>query len=321
MKTKFIVKVLKMKINSEVVDAIAELKGWHYDLTDARFAYKCEETTKKVGEYVGRVYSKEMKVLIISNKETTITKPEYPKGDSVTEEKKAIWGKEYDLYIKRNTKYEQDKAKAYEVVWGRCKKAMKNRIEKLGNYEAIEENNDIIELLKAIKQQVFDANEKKHPSLRMALAWKKLCGCRQCEDEDLIDYHRRFVGLIEMVELSYGDIKPKDDDTLERRKFISMMFMEGVDKKQYGYLLKNLETDYSLGSKEVYPEGIEDTLQVLIMFSEKALKKKKEETDNYGTGRSLLGMRKHQNTTRRTVLSIKRRWQRKKRKMITLLPL
>ena len=138
MKTKFIVKVLKMKINSEVVDAIAELKGWHYDLTDARFAYKYEETTKKVGEYVGRVYSKEMKVLIISNKETIIAKPEYPKGDSVTEEKKAIWGKEYDLYIKRNTKYEQDKAKAYEVVWGRCTKAMKNRIEKLGNYETIE---------------------------------------------------------------------------------------------------------------------------------------------------------------------------------------
>ena len=79
-----------------------------------------------------------------------------------------------------------------------------------------------------------------------------------------------------MVELSYGNIKPKDDDTLERRKFVSMMFMEGVDKKQYGYLLKNLETDYSLGSKEVYPEGIEDSLQVLIMFSEKALKKKQK---------------------------------------------
>ena len=157
---------------------------------------------------------------------------------------------------------------------------MKNRIEKLGNYETIEENNNVIELLKAIKKQVFDANEKKHPSLRMVLAWKKLCGCRQYEDEDLIDYYRRFIGLIEMVELSYGNIKPKDDDTLERRKFVSMMFMEGVDKKQYGYLLKNLETDYSLGSKEVYPEGIEDSLQVLIMFSEKALKKKKKKQMN-----------------------------------------
>ena len=47
-----------MKINGDVVEAIAELKGWYYDLTDVKFAYKYEETTKKVGEYVGRVYSK-----------------------------------------------------------------------------------------------------------------------------------------------------------------------------------------------------------------------------------------------------------------------
>ena len=130
--------------------------------------------------------------------------------------------------------------------------------------------------LKAIKKQVFDANDRKHPSLRMVLAWRKLCNCKQQEDEDLMDYHRRFIGLIEMVESSYGDLKPKDDATLERRKLISMMFMEGVDKKQYGHLLKNLETDYSLGSKDVCPEGIEDALQILILFSEKALKKKKK---------------------------------------------
>ena len=85
-----------------------------------------------------------------------------------------------------------------------------------------------------------------------------------------------------MVESSYGDLKPKDDDTLERRKFILVMFMDGVDKKQYGHLLKNLETDYSLGSKDAYPEGIEDALQILILFSQKALKKKKPE---YGSSR------------------------------------
>ena len=38
--------------------------------------------------------------------------------------------------------------------------------------------------------------------------------------------------------------------------------------------MKNLETDCSLGSNGVYPKGIEDALQVLIMHSEKKLKKK-----------------------------------------------
>ena len=52
--------------------------------------------------------------------------------------------------------------------------------------------------------------------------------------------------------------------------------MEGVDKKQCGYSLKNLETDCSLGSKNIYPDGIESALQVLMLCSEKALKKKKK---------------------------------------------
>ena len=81
---------------------------------------------------------------MVSGKETVIAKPDHPTGDSVTEEKKAIWGKESDLCIKKNTECEQDKAKAHEVVWGRCPKAMKNRIEKLGNHETIEETANII---------------------------------------------------------------------------------------------------------------------------------------------------------------------------------
>ena len=80
--------------------------------------------------------------------------------------------------------------------------------------------------------------------------------------------------MVEMVEPSYGNFKPKDDDTVERSKFIAMMFMEGVDEKQCGHPLKNLETDYSLGNKDVCPEGIEDALQVLTMYSEKIFKKK-----------------------------------------------
>ena len=38
--------------------------------------------------------------------------------------------------------------------------------------------------------------------------------------------------------------------------------------------MKNLETNYSLGKKDVHPDGIESALQVLILFSEKRLRKK-----------------------------------------------
>ena len=43
---------------------------------------------------------------------------------------------------------------------------MRNRIEKLGTFADIKRDNDVIELLKAIKQQVFDANERKAPQFK-----------------------------------------------------------------------------------------------------------------------------------------------------------
>ena len=108
------------------------------------------------------------------------------------------------------------------------------------------------------------------------MAWKKLTGCRQCETEDPIDYYKRFVGMIEMVKLSFGNIKPNDDDDdKEQSKFIATMFIQGVDWKQCGYL-KNMETNHSLGNVDVYPNGIESALQVLILYSKKQLKQKKQ---------------------------------------------
>ena len=136
--------------------------------------------------------------------------------------------------MKEEKSYNDNKAKVFIIVYGRCSKAMRNRIEKLETFEEMEEQNDVIQLLQAIKQQIFDANDRKYPSLRMVLAWKKLVSCRQYENEDLIDYYRRFVGMIEMVELSHGNIKPQDDDDEERSEFVAMLFVDGADYPLHG---------------------------------------------------------------------------------------
>ena len=265
-----------MKIKSEAVDGLIEFKGYDFDLTDAREAYKYDDVVQKIGECVGRVYGKEMKALVISNFEAAYTTPTYPTGDDLTDEKKSIWNKEYDLYMKKLDLCEDWKAKVFVVVYGRCTKAMKNCIEKLGNFEDIEKDYDVVELLKMIKRQIFEANERKYSSLWMVQAWKKLLTCKQNDDEDLIDYYQRFVGLVQVVEIAYGNISPQGNDKKEQRKFIAFIFMDGADKKQYGCLMKSLETDHSLGKTDVHPDGIESALHLLILYSEIALKKKKK---------------------------------------------
>ena len=165
----------RMKTTSGVVESIAELKDHVYDLVDAKEAYKYEETTKKIGNYVGRVYNHHMRLLVSSGIEQALEKPEYPTGSDASDEKKAVWSKDYDQYLKKRDVYEEYKAKVFVIILGRCTKAMKNRIEEQVGFKGIESSSNVIELLKMIKKLVFDANEKKHPSLRSVLALKKLC--------------------------------------------------------------------------------------------------------------------------------------------------
>ena len=83
-----------MKIDT---GSIEELKDYQFDLADSKEAYKYDEITKKIGEYVGQVYGKDMKLLVVSGKESTMVKPTYPSGNNPSDEEKAIWSKEYDL--------------------------------------------------------------------------------------------------------------------------------------------------------------------------------------------------------------------------------
>ena len=46
------------------------------------------------------------------------------------------------------------------AVHGWCTKAMKNCIEKFGDFKDIKWDHNVVEPLKMIKQQAFDANEK-----------------------------------------------------------------------------------------------------------------------------------------------------------------
>ena len=125
---------MKMKIDSEAVE-LTELKDVKFDLVDSKEAYKYDDGVKKIGAYVGRMYGKAMKVLVVSLTEDDIKKPKYPTGNNASEEAKAIWSKEYDQYLKKKEKYDDQKAKTHEVVHGCCAKQMKNRLEQLGAHD------------------------------------------------------------------------------------------------------------------------------------------------------------------------------------------
>eukprot|EP00977_Amphora_coffeiformis_P021618 scaffold9572_cov157-Amphora_coffeaeformis.AAC.5 len=166
------------------------------------------ETTKAIAKYVGHTYGHKMKCLVMNRNDSAPVEPAYPEGDDPLERGKAVWSKRYDQFLREQRNYNDDKAKVFTIVYGKCDKAMKNRIESQGTYASVEATNDVVGLLQLIKDAAYDSNEKKYPPMQAAMALKRLMMMRQYGNEDVIDYYKRFSSTLEMVDRAYGEIAP-----------------------------------------------------------------------------------------------------------------
>eukprot|EP00977_Amphora_coffeiformis_P008241 scaffold1852_cov170-Amphora_coffeaeformis.AAC.1 len=233
-----------------------------------------------------------MKRLVMNGNDSAPVEPAYPEGDNPSERDKAVWSKQYDQFLREQWKYNDDKAKVFTIVYGKCDKAMKNRIESQGAYASVEATNDVVGLLQLIKDAAYNSNKKKYPPMQAAMALKRLMMMRQYDNEDVVDYYKRFSSTLEMVDRAYGEITPmvlaqrdqayKADaegvSRAERNKMLAYMFMDGANKKLFGYFMKNMHDDYALGNDN-YPTDVETALQVLLLYQEGTQKKtSKKET-------------------------------------------
>ena len=263
-----------MEPEQETKVNIAELKEHVCDIAgDGVQADHHTKATKAIGQYVGRVCGHEMKTLVSQLSESGPAVPVYPKNGD--DEQKAIWSKEHDQCVRKREWHADYKSKVFTTIMGQCAKAMKNRVEASEKHDAAENDSDIIVLLGIVKGLAFSASDLKHPAMQAAQAWRNLAVVRQQEDEDVVDCHRRFLSLVEIAEGTHGDMAPvkiaeKDANyakskvkvlAAEREKLSAFMFLDGTDKKVFGYLMKNLKNDHTLGNN-MCPQTMEDALQV-----------------------------------------------------------
>ena len=164
--------------------SIAELKGAVYELSGSQNADQYSKTTKAIGEYAGRTFGHDMKKLVLQLVESQPVEPEYPKEGS-GEKERAIWSKRYDLYLKREERYKDQKGKLFTIVVGQCTKLVRNRVEGLEDYGKAEASQDVIAVLRMIKDVVFNANEKKYAPMQAIGAWTALIKVRQQDGEEL----------------------------------------------------------------------------------------------------------------------------------------
>jgi hypothetical protein len=152
------------------------------------------------------------------------------------------WSKDNDVYIKKKTKYDEEKAKAFAIILGQCDEPMQNKVEGHLKFAQMEQDCDVAALLEVIKESAFDFHEKQFSAHQAAHAWKQLAYCHQQEDKTIVQFYQQFMEIVDQTEQMYGIIvlsvmvdADKSDATIDkkwkkaREKIIVVLFSVMVD--------------------------------------------------------------------------------------------
>jgi hypothetical protein len=89
--------------------------------------------------------------------------------------------------------------------------------------------------------------------------------------ESLAEYYRRFTSCVDVAESQWGTLVPataatnEKNEKMSRDKFISCVFLAGVDTKKYRRLKSKLNNAYVAGQNN-YPKTVESAVTMLSHY-------------------------------------------------------
>ena len=177
--------------------------------------------------------------------------------------------KSVEIYMDRVTTLANNIPKAYALIMSSyCGKTMKSRVEEHPSFASTVQD-DPIELLKLIQTLMHDPQRAKYPYATLTDSFTRLLNILQAENEELLDYVKRFkqerdivisyIGsdiLDEFTENTeeYRKIEDADPDVDAKReylkkgaftKWMAFLMLRNADKARYGTLYNDLVSHYS----------------------------------------------------------------------------
>ena len=246
---------------------------------------KYMKTTEAIGDYVGREYNKAMRTLVKKMKESKPSEPAKPEKEASDADLKE-YEKKLDRYLKRSDVYDEYKAKVFVIIMGQCSLTMKNKVESLSEFEKLEEGDDVIGLLKAIRGLAFTTNKVQYEHWTTRGSMRRLLTMHQFNGENLTNFYKRFMYQVDVVESQWGKLIPTrivrenaSNDEDERKKFIACMFLGGVDRRRYGKFIDEMNNSYVSG-QDTYPKSAESALTMLSHYRSESDKKRNRRAGN-----------------------------------------
>jgi len=191
------------------------LSDYYYYLGSSAQASDYESTTSFVINYIKKTFKKGNDIA------TALKKLEHPDTDewrvklrkseaedeetreAENEQFRMEFKSDYEKYQARVDTYNENLVKAYALLWERCNKGMKDKIEDRKNFSS-EIENDPVELLKAIKEHAQNYQENRYPMAIIYDSLRALMHCKQRDGEGVQDWTKRFKLAREVFESHVG---------------------------------------------------------------------------------------------------------------------
>ena len=100
---------------------------------------------------------------------------------------------------------------------------------------------------------------------------RKVLTMRQLDNESLALYYKRFTSCVDVAESQWGTLVPttaatnETDEKTSRDKFMTCVFLAGVNAKRYGRLKTDLNNAYVAGHNN-YPHTVESAVTMLSFY-------------------------------------------------------
>jgi len=231
-------------------------------------------TAEAIADFVGVEHGRDMRMLVKKSNEKIFTEQLPPRAATDTTVpapgRLEKYHTELMIYRKDMKACTEQKVKVVVVILGQCSSEVKNKLANNVGFETLEDGDDVVGLLKMLKEMAFSNSGVQHPHWTLQNVLRRLTAINQEPSESVSNYHKRFLATTEVVEAQWGQFYPVKlttgagsvDKKTARDNVLSMIFLAGADKKRYGVMLKELSNSY-LAKKDNCPTSVEDVVLFL----------------------------------------------------------
>jgi hypothetical protein len=193
-----------------------------------------------------------------------------------------IWKDEHRRYTKKLEKRAEIESQVFPIVLGQCHPALREWLQADDTWADIDENNDVIQLLRLIRNCEAQGQTHRDPTQAMMEALNHVMNFKQSQSMSNTEYFETFQAKVETADKQPGRIEielagivadpdmPTNEERKQARatakdKFLARLLLSNADKRRYGELLRDIENDHTRNIGN-YPDTPTAAFDLLVRY-------------------------------------------------------